>query len=218
MERVERVERGGRPQGQGGAGLGAVQPGLGRGMELGVRTGLERPERRGEEGPGSREEPGLERAVPARRSARVLGPGRAARPGGGSELRPERSREEVPGDPERRRKPAAGPAGDSPGHERAAPARVRGAAGAGLPGAPRMLPCFQGDARHVGDVGLHGDGAGMQEDQEQVGKMRPWEQELRGEVGGEGSKGDPAGAELLGMESASGPWTAPGMGFGGREC
>lgn len=45
----------------------------------------------------------------------------------------------------------------------------------------------------------------MQEDREQVGKMRLWEQELQGEVGGEGRKGDPAGAALLGMESASGP-------------
>lgn len=27
----------------------------------------------------------------------------------------------------------------------------------GLPAAPRMLPCFQGDARHVNDVCLHGN-------------------------------------------------------------
>lgn len=59
---------------------------------------------------------------------------------------------------ESRLRPAARSARDSPsGHERAAPASVVGAAGVGLPAAPRMLPCFQGDARHVNDVCLHGN-------------------------------------------------------------
>lgn len=43
------------------------------------------------------------------------------------------------------------------GHPPAVPASAAGAAGAGLPAAPRMLPRFQGDARHVNDVCLHGN-------------------------------------------------------------
>lgn len=44
-----------------------------------------------------------------------------------------------------------------PGHPPAEPASAAGAAGAGLPTAPRMLARFQGDARHVNDVCLHGN-------------------------------------------------------------
>lgn len=48
--------------------------------------------------------------------------------------------------------------GTPPGHPPAVPASAAGAAGAGLPAAPpRMLPRFQGDARHVNDVCLHGN-------------------------------------------------------------
>ncbi|XP_048958783.1 translation initiation factor IF-2-like [Canis lupus dingo] len=61
------------------------------------------------------------------------------------------------GSPRRSRRPAAGTARDYPGREPAAPASVPGVAGAGLPAAPRMRPCFQGDARHVNDVRLHGN-------------------------------------------------------------
>lgn len=57
-----------------------------------------------------------------------------------------------------RRGPAARRSRDSPhGHPPAEPASAAGAAGAGLPAAPRMLPRFQGDARHVNDVCLHGN-------------------------------------------------------------
>lgn len=57
-----------------------------------------------------------------------------------------------------RQGPAARRSRDSPpGHPPAAPASAAGAAGAGLPAAPRLLPRFQGDARHVNDVCLHGN-------------------------------------------------------------
>lgn len=52
---------------------------------------------------------------------------------------------------------SASVSGLPPSHPPAVPASAAGEAGAGLPAAPRMLPRFQGDARHVNDVCLHGN-------------------------------------------------------------